>query len=106
MESWKGPGTSGRAEQLRRQGELQKQANAKLAGTTFDARHLDRFLQTEYGEKCVFPVPVTPPDVAAATAPGGKAALGEPLGNLQQSIPAGSNVRYCIIPMLGRTRAS
>ncbi len=76
-----------RADRDRQQKGLQLRPNAQLTGTTFDARHLDRFLQTEYGEKGAYPVPVTPPEAKAMT--GGNGYV-----DPQKMIPVQSNVRY------------
>ena len=83
-----------RGEQHKQHRQLQQKANAKLSGDTFDAKHLDKFLQTEYGEKGVYPVPITPVETKGLTVSTGKQVLGDRYLESQQKMnPAQTNIR-------------
>eukprot|EP00831_Metopus_contortus_P010984 TRINITY_DN14323_c0_g1_i1.p2 TRINITY_DN14323_c0_g1~~TRINITY_DN14323_c0_g1_i1.p2 ORF type:complete len:183 (-),score=39.10 TRINITY_DN14323_c0_g1_i1:101-649(-) len=78
----------------RQQKDLQTKPNARLTGASFDAKHLDRFLQTEYGDKGAYMVPPTPPEQKGLTVGVGKGLGGEEYADLQQrTIQMQSNVR-------------
>ena len=83
-------GAEGRMAQLestKMQKDLLNKPNASLAGKTFDASHLDHFLQTDYGEKGVYPVPAAAYEQNSA----GKFSPG--MDSPQKLIQAQSNVR-------------
>jgi len=67
--------------------QLKQKPNAQLTGSTFDAKHLDKFLQTEYGEKGAYPIPISPIDPKVGLG------AGKPVGETANVIPLQTNVR-------------